>query len=228
MARRDILLVLGLLARPAMAVDLSDVQSDEGWTDRGTRRTDVGEAQLWVRPLPDAYCVRAAMPTEVPVERLLAVAADIPAHTRWSTQQLLRSEVLQEAPTGQTYWQYLDVPDWMLVSDRYWVVRGVTERPGPREARFTWIQLPHEDFVAADERARALSDDAIRLPITVGEWRFEVRGAQSWATYSNCADPGGRLPDWVVRFAATKTVPENLADLVREARRREAAVPVAE
>jgi hypothetical protein len=204
----------------AWAVAPADVRGSTGWKDRGTRKTDVGVVQLWSRELPEAYCVRAGLQTEVSVATLLEVAADIPAAPAWSTQDLVLSEVLGTDGPSVSYWQYLDVPTWLVVADRYWVVTGTRASLPDGAARFSWAQLPAEAHPEVDEAARARSDRALRLPVTVGEWSFEPREGGSWASYTNCADPGGRLPDWVVRFAATRTVPDNMADLVREARTR--------
>jgi hypothetical protein len=56
--------------------------------------------------------------------------------------------------------------------------------------------------------------------VNVGDWTFTPKGDTTTIRYRICTDAGGNIPRWVGEIAAKSTLPTNLADLVKEVRRR--------
>lgn len=194
-----------------------------GWTTSTTvtsaERDDIVVQTKIVQGLT---CVRGVVTVDVPAGTLLDVVADVPGHPAWSSERLLRSILLSPPGDVVDYWQYLDIPDWTLVSDRYWVARGETRR-GPVQSSFRFERIPgwQNAYPALATQLSAEFPGAVEAAPMFGAWVFEARTPTSTlATYHLCSNAGSSMPQWVQTAAATRTMPGTVADVIRAARKR--------
>ena len=61
---------------------------------------------------------------------------------------------------------------------------------------------------------------AISTTVNLGDWTFSPDAGQTRIRYRICTDAGGNIPGWLGQMAARTTLPTNVADIVREAKRR--------
>lgn len=194
--------------------------TSSGWDEVATRNSDVGPVRVFHKEIDGLPCLQGVLQTEVAPDQLLAVVMDIPGSLRWSSAGLAYSETIAQPGGAIHFWQYLDVPNWTLVADRYWILEG---RPESVEGgkRFRWRRLAAEStYPAVAAKARSHSSSVIEPPTNWGEWVFRPSGSGTEVQYRACADVGGSLPQSVQSWVATRTLPDTVADVVREARRR--------
>ncbi len=116
--------------------------------------------------------------------------------------------------------QVLDVPGWTMASDRYWVLRGERFTAGAAVG-YRWNRLDWQPvYPALVEELAQLAPKGVEPMTNWGRWSFVQGEAGTRATYELCSDAGGSLPAWLQRAAATRTLPDTMADVAREAARR--------
>ena len=202
------------------ASDVTDLLADAGWEHFDT--VSAGEAGLLVIDVKrlETPCLRVAARVDLPAEVLMDVVTDVPAAPQITRETLIASEVLRHSGDQMDYYQHLDVPGWTLAADRFWVLRGENiQRPeGPmfQWHRFEWST----DYPELAARLAAEHPSAIEPEVNWGAWTFEETDGTTHARYHLCSDAGGRLPRWVRKLAATRTIPATVEDVVRAARRR--------
>ncbi len=211
-----LLLSLAALAKPTHA----QIEA-ASWKQVASRDTDQGTVLVYSGMVAGMECFRGTGATPAPVAKLIEVATDIPAATRWSTAGLSHSEWLARNGSTLDYWQYLDVPAWTMSADRFWFVRS-TVQVGENLAWEKWDALlgggPH---TAKFAEVTAANPDAVEPRVNVGEWLFKADGAgNSLVEYMVCTDPGGSIPAAIQSAATRRTLPDTVADLVREAKKR--------
>jgi hypothetical protein len=212
-----------LLAAPAHGARPWD-QLDEptGWSRLAERDTDVGRIRVALRRLDGADCVQGALRTDVPLARLVEVVDDVPSAVRWNSAGLSASEVVGRGEGWMDVYQYMPIPDWTLVADRWWVLRGWSDAPKTGGARFRWERVDAEEAYPALAERLAVKGDNLEIAVNWGEWVFvPVQGTTLDVRYRVCTDIGGSLPRWIQRLATQRTLPDTIVDLVREAWRRE-------
>ena len=196
------------------------LETSAGWTSVSTRSSDIGPVQVYRKDIDGITCLQGVTTTPVSPQKLLDVVTDIPSSTRWSSATLAASDVVGRPGSRLHFYQYLDVPDWTLVADRYWVLEG---RPEPVSGgfRFRWNRLDAASaYPAVVAKAQAISSRVIEPPTNWGEWTFSATDGGTLVAYRACADVGGALPKDVQSWVATRTLPDTVADAVREAGRR--------
>ncbi|MBL8616128.1 MAG: hypothetical protein JNM72_11005 [Deltaproteobacteria bacterium] len=194
------------------------VTSDAGWVEVGRRTEDgIGEVILKHKKVGEVDCLQGLATVPEAPSALLAVAADVPSATKWSRWELVASKVISKGGGAVNYVQLLDNP--APIADRYWFLEG-RSLPGEEQARFTWRHIDPEAHPAVLAEIKNLRSSAVSTVVNVGEWRFTKGAAGTELRYRICTDAGGAIPRWAGEFAATRTLPSNLADLVLEARRR--------
>lgn len=154
---------------------------------------------------------RAEGVVDVGLMEIAAVLVDVPGRTEWVTR-LAESRLLEGDPFGrQTVYNRYALP-WPA-RDRDVVVSSeveVDEVAGRVFVRFRQAQSP-----LAPPR-----DGCIRVPLSEGEFTLKDTGRGSVAvTYTVRLDPGGWLPDWIVRIF----VRDAPADTLKRFRARVAA-----
>ncbi len=199
----------------------SDVIAESGWTQISTRdHKDAGTIQVYKKTVSGTACFKGRATTDLDPQVMLEVAIDIPGTVRWSSAGVAEGEILSQSGTNIDYYQYLDVPGWTFSSDRFWFLTGVIEQSGDT-TMFHWDRLvnggPHAQRY---NQVKAAHPDAIEPPVNVGGWQFTTTGASTLIQYYICTDTGGSIPAMVQNAATTRTLPDSVGDLVREARKR--------
>ena len=109
----------------------------------------------------------------------------------------------------------LDLPGWFeaRVTD--------TVKGGDGTISFRWRTFDWKTkYPALATEIAASHPKAVEPPVNFGEWRFVPKGSGSEVRYYVCSDTGGPLPKNVQEFAALQTLPDTVADLVIEGRKR--------
>lgn len=199
----------------------SELSSASGWSEVASRPSDVGKVTVYHKEIGGVPCLQGVTTSTQAPEKLLAVVMDIPSSTRWSSADVKISETLATTPSGAVhYWQYLDVPNWTMVYDRYWVLEGRASTSGDLR-RFRWTKLDSgAAYPAVVQRAQAREAGAVEPPVNWGEWTFQPKGGVTEVQYRACADVGGKLPLSIQQWVASRTLPDTVADVIREAGRR--------
>jgi hypothetical protein len=196
----------------------AELQAPAGWEEVGRKNVDgVGEVVIRHKKIQGQDCLEGSTSAAVDADALLAAASDIPAQPGWSTWQVRDSVKLSSGATSFDYYQVLDNP--FPVNDRYWFVRASITRKG-EERVFAWEALDPATY--GDTRAKVVSayPDAVETRINVGDWTFTPQAGSTRIRYRICTDVGGNIPSWAGEFAARTTLPTNLADIVKEVKRK--------
>ncbi len=205
-------------AGPETAVLEAAVRSEAGWAEVGVREEEgIGEVRLRHKRAGEVDCLEGSAQVSASVGQLLAVAADVPSATRWSRWELVASEVIDRKDGKVIYYQLLDNP--APIADRYWFLESVSTKT-ETSARFWWRHVDPAQYPEAQAKVLGLRANAIATTVNVGEWRFDQVAAGTQLSYRLCTDAGGNIPKWAGEFAATRTLPANIADVVKEAQRR--------
>jgi hypothetical protein len=133
---------------------------------------------------------------------------------------MLASRVIGHSGDSVEYYQHLDVPDWTMAYDRFWVLRGKAATEGTKRwfkwDRFEWRKAYPELATEIDTTYPGV----VEPNPNYGYWAFTPVSAGTELRYGLCSDTGGSLPGWLQKAAATKTLPATMADAVREAKKR--------
>ena len=201
-------------------MDFTALLADAAWTPlTTTRRTETGDVVVALKTIEGAPCLRGTMTvTGTSPNTLYDVVTDVPAAARFSSETLRVSRVLGRVDGKVHYYQHLDVPDWTLVADRFWVLEGWDASSGARRA-FRWQTFAWRS-VYPQVAAEVAASGAVEPTPNWGSWVFEGSDSGTRAVYVLCTNPAGSLPQWLAEAAATKTLPNTMADVAREAQRR--------
>ncbi|MDP7112360.1 MAG: hypothetical protein QGH45_10360 [Myxococcota bacterium] len=201
----------------------AEVQSIDDWIEHSVRQhDDAGAVRVLRTTLDEVYCFRAEATVDLTPKLLLGVALDFEGAIRWSGAGVTEAAQLSREGLTYDYYQYLDVPDWTLTKDRVWFLRGTVIRDGAALG-LRWERLEqggdhkeiYDDFFARHPKA-------IEVPVNVGAWMFTPSDDGTVVEYTICSVQGGNLPIKLGMQVTTTTLPDNVGDLVREARRRAA------
>ena len=197
-----------------------------GWTVLSTRQhPDAGAVEVRARTVGGVACFAAAATVDLPREALLGVATDIPSSVRWSTAGVQEAETFAKSAASLDFFQYLALPSWTLSADRFWFLHGIVERTATRSV-FRWDRLEAGGpYTARYEAVREAHPGAVEPPINTGGWVFTAAEGGTRVEYYLCSDVGGSIPVTVQTLATTRTLPDTVGDVVREARRRVAPQP---
>ncbi|RME29176.1 MAG: hypothetical protein D6798_00700 [Deltaproteobacteria bacterium] len=236
--------VLALLLLPAaQAADFDSLLSADGWEVAGSVDHEVlGAVTLAVKDVSGVRCLRGTARVDASARDMLGVVDDIDGARSWSTAGLSESRVLERRDGHVDYVQVLDVPDWTMAADRFWVLRSRTTTAPDGALVFRWDRFdwraawPELAAELAARHPRAVEPDP-----NFGAWVFRERPVAPAASsagpaggqavdaaggdagtelaYYLCTESGS-LPAWLQKAAATRTVPAAMADVVRAARRR--------
>ncbi len=198
----------------------SAIQSG-GWVHHATRKHDVvGKVEVYAKTVAGVECFQGVTTTTYTPEQLLEVAADIEGAMRWSTAGVTEAATLKRTDTLLDYFQYLDVPGWTMANDRFWFLRGHIVR-GDGAITFHWDRLVDGGpYAARYQQVIADHPDAVDIPMNVGGWVFTPVDGSTRIQYLICTNTGGSIPTAVQSVATTRTLPDNLGDIVREAAKR--------
>ena len=213
------LLLLGVVeaAEPAWATLLSE----DGWESLGTPSTkETGPIDLRLKTIGGDPCLRGEVTVSWRAEVLMDVVTDFKGAPQITSETLIASRLLGNKGGVLEYYQHLDVPNWTMASDRFWVLRGQRVTEGPTVS-FRWNRF--EWRTAYPDLAKQLDtehSDAVEPQVNWGQWQFTESPEGTQVRYYICSNPGGSLPEWVQKAAATKTLPNTMADIMREGKKR--------
>lgn len=208
----------------ASAANLDAALADADWallTEASTK--EIGPVILETKTIDGERCLRGRVTVDVATPHLLATVVDIPAALEFSRERLSASRLLGSDGDTLHYYQHLDVPNWTMIADRYWVLAG-SRRDAGSTVIFAWQRFDWRTRypALADSLARDHKSAVEPVP-NFGAWSFAPAEAGTTVTYTLCSNAAGALPEWIVRVAATKNFPNTIVDIVEEGRRRAAA-----
>lgn len=200
----------------------TELLSVDGWkVDTTIASTDAGDVLVLRKDIEHVPCFQARAQAGVPQQRLEEIVSDVRGHTRWSTSGLTESLLLGKTDGGFDYYQYLDVPNWTLASDRFWFVHGSLSHDATGAGLWKWQSL-HAGGTYKDQYSKIVADHsaAVEPPVNVGAWYFKTDGAgKTDVRYYLCTDSGGNLPAAIATAATRKTIPGTVIDLIRYAKK---------
>lgn len=212
-----------LLAPPAAAATTAEFRAGlantSGWGEVARKQVDdVGEILIRHKVIGGTDCLEGSTTAAVSPDVLLTISADIPGQPGWSSWKVPVSVTLKKTGSELDYYQVLDNPS--PIADRYWFLRGSYGKQG-EDRVFSWELLdPATTWPAALSEVKTRFPDAVMTAVNVGDWTFTPVGAETRIRYRICTDAGGNIPRWVGEMAAKSTLPTNVADAIREAKRR--------
>lgn len=213
-----------LAAAPASAMDarLQRLLGAEGWSVAGDAQHDLlGKVVLSLKQVDGTQCLKGSATVQARGETMLGVVQDIRGALRWSTAGLTDTRVLGQQGARVDYLQVLDVPDWTMAADRFWVLRGEKVDLADGGVSFWWDRFDwRAAYPSLATELDASLPKAVEPDPNFGAWTFTPAGADTRLDYYLCTESGS-LPYWLQKAAATKTLPAAMADVVREARRRD-------
>jgi hypothetical protein len=194
----------------------------DDWKPLADRKSELGAIQIYLAYLGEVPCLRATAELPVTPLQLVDVIADIEGALTWGDDALTVSQTLRSGPGWAVWQQQATMPSFTFLNDRFWFLHGVFEQRGD-----TWI-IRWEPATGPDvdaRRAAVLAADpkAVEPPVNYGGWTLTPAPGGLTGRYEVCIDGGGVIPMSLQRWATTNTIPRGLEDLVREAKRREAA-----
>lgn len=212
-----------LLLAPAWAVDpqtlWAGLEEAVGWEVVHRKHFDDVNVDVVVelKRIGGQPCLKATTSAAVSPDVLLHLASDIPNQPSWSTWKVPVAERLSGHGSSFDFVEVLDNP--YPVDDRIWFAKGSISRIG--ESRiFRWDRV--DAGSAYPDKLAELSvahPDLVETTVNLGDWTFTPDGELTTIRYRICTNPGGSLPQKAGEFAAKSTLPTNLADIVRQARR---------
>ena len=189
-----------------------------GWEVISNKDAEViGPVLVRHKVIQDRDCLEGSGAAPYSADLLLKLAADIVNQPSWSTWAVKASVKLTSGTSSFDYYQLLDNP--FPIHDRYWFVHATVQHDG-EERRFLWEAVDPKTRYP-DALAALLRDypDAVETAVNVGDWTFTPQGTTTRIRYRICTDVGGNIPDWAGEYAARTTLPTNLSDLVKQARK---------
>lgn len=203
----------------ALAEDWAALRSEEGWDSVYDKEVEIGEVVVFRKEIEGMGCLRAeAWSTQSP-EALLGVLWDVESAPSWSSNKLLVSEVLEPGDDRMVFWQQVDVPGWTLIHDRFWVL-AVDAIREPGKAGFRWSRAEASAWPVVTATAQAFDRNAKEVPLMWGEWLFLAEEDGTRVVWRGCQDVGGALPLWLQVWAAKRSLPAAVEDLVHAAEKR--------
>lgn len=221
MSMRSVFVAFSLLfPLSAFAVPSWSQITGSGWTNVTNVKNAAGDIAIETRKIDGLACYRGKTSvTGVSRDKLYEVVADIPGTLKWSTAGVTKAEVLGKSGATLEYFQYLDVPGWTFANDRFWFLKGTTEKTADSIV-FRWERLENGGAYSAKfTKVKTENPSAVEPPINVGGWSFA--GAEPvLVTYSICSDTGGAIPAGIQKAATRGTLPDTIRDAVVEAKKR--------
>jgi ribosome-associated toxin RatA of RatAB toxin-antitoxin module len=207
MARHPLIvaLLVALAHGPApKAQDPDQVQDEAPWKDAGTK-DGIALALRDNRQL-GAREVRATAEMPFPAAHVYAVVCDFSQYAEFVPG--VREARTLEGTSPADYVAYLRyAPQFLVVAARDVVLQvSGGERP---DGTFTCTWSAVEDRLPR-------TDSAVRMRLDTGSWVIApIDDGRTQVVYQVAVDPGGRLPGWLVRWGATRAMPDVMTAMRR-------------
>lgn len=211
------LVAIALAADPAAL--RAGLEDPSGWTVVETRQVEgVGPVEVRHKKVLGEDCLAGSTTAAVDADALLTAASDVEHQAKWSSWKVPVARRLSAPGAAFDYVQLLDNPS--PIADRFWFVHARTGTEGGVRY-FRWDQVDAATAYPTElAELRAKYPDAVSTRTNVGDWTFAPGAGGTRVQYRICTDAGGNIPRWVGEIAARSTLPTNIADLVKEVRRR--------
>ena len=211
-------MLVSLLSTAAIASPSHPQIAAATWSAVTTaKHAETGPIQVEKTRIVDTDCFRGVTQvTGLPPGVLLDTAIDVVGAVEWSSADLTQGKVLSRVGDRMTYFQYLNVPNWTLASDRFWFLEGEIQRDGAG-LHFRWDRLTQD--VPLRREILEAHPGAVEPPVNVGSWSFLEGTDGVKVTYVICSDTGGSMPRMLQNAATRKALPNTMGDVVRQARR---------
>jgi hypothetical protein len=179
---------------------------DDGWVQDANEKGVVVTTKT--EPGRNLPMFRGVSTLDAGVFEILAVLDDIHRYTEWMADCKNAHVVKQISELERIEYNRIGAP-WP-VSDRDTVIRSWVQgsaSKGDVWARFQSMSVPEAPTVAG----------VVRMPRLIGYYHLEVIDAgHTKVTYQVDADPGGLLPDWLVKLTSRKLPIETLVGLRKQ------------
>lgn len=202
----------------------AQMEAPDGWKEISrNEEKQVGTVVIRHKEIDGAPCLEGTTIATLTPDALLAASIDIPNQPSWSTWSLPASGKLGSGNESFDYYQVLDNP--FPIADRAWFLNGRVLRNGAERA-FAWEPIDPATHPTTWADVQARFPDAVVTRVNLGDWTFtpEADGTTR-IRYRICTDAGGNIPRWAGEYAATRTLPTNVGDIVREVSRRTRKTP---
>jgi hypothetical protein len=197
---RALLGTLLLLAPSAASGDWKPIITHDG--------IEVSELEAPERSMP---VFRGVGVIDASLADIVAVLGKIENHARWMSSCVEARLLRREGELVSYAYNRTDAP-WP-VADRDVVVRAETTVVVPG-------QEVHSVFRSVPDDGVPEARGVVRMPHLAGHWKLRALGAgRTRVEYQVDADPGGRLPKWLVRQASRNLPLETLQGLRKEVAR---------
>ena len=194
-----------------------ELYDSSGWSHSHTVDTDVGNIYVYKKEVGSLPCFQGKVATKIEPKILIEIAADAESAIEWSSADLTEAKELSRTKSYVEYYQYLDIP---IFSDRYWFARGYFETDG-KTLLFHWNKLDqggeHPEFYKEIQEKYPSAEETL---INIGGWVFTPEEGMTTIQYLICTHPGGSVPTMFQSVGTEQTLPNNLRDIIIEAKRR--------
>jgi hypothetical protein len=200
------------------------LDADAGWT---LLDADADGVALYQKSVT-GYAVLAykgVRPVAVRPQALFDTICDVPAHKAISNGVLAESVVLHRSESALHYYQVMESPAWMPISDRYWFLQSSIRRDiGGRAGHHkrAWNPLDASKYAEAHSAVVSRFPDAVQVTLNSGSW--EVQPGQtadsSLLIYRIFSHPGGNISDSVASQVSQRSLPENILKFEAAAKQR--------
>lgn len=217
-------------ALPAAASTLSTSQihalldADGGWT---LLDADADGVALYQKSVTGygVLAYKGVRAVAVRPQALFDTICDVPAHKAISGGVLAESVVLHKSSDALHYYQVMQSPAWMPISDRYWFLQSSIRRDiGGRVGHHkrAWNPLDASKYAQAHGAVVSRFPDAVQVTLNSGSWEVQPgkTAADSLLIYRIFSHPGGNISDSVASQVSQRSLPENMLKFEAAAKQR--------
>lgn len=199
----------------------SQLHSDAGWTL--THSEDGVQVYKKYIPAVGHTAWRGVMHVDASVDpkRIYAVVAN-PERMKRLNHAIAESKIVSKEGSVLTYYQVLEAPALVPISDRWWINRAIGRRNvdgSDRQFKRQWSSVPKGEL--DDVRATVASQypRAVEIPQTHGSWQImEGDDGGSLVIYTAVSDPGGGVPKSLAAKIAGHEIAGNIVHVVAAAK----------
>ena len=199
---------------------LRQLNDDAGWE---LKETLPDGRHYYEKNLPglDLVAVETAQKIDFKAKHILKSVEDVSRYGEFLTSaDAMECTLLRENANVIFGYQYLSIP---LVSDRHYVFKMRRQFVSAQGNEVVdWVLIPQDsEFKKIITEGKAKNSSLVYLDKGAGVWRVRRdKDGALWASYRLYMDPGGWIPDAIVRRANKSGLLNLFADAIVEAKRR--------
>lgn len=170
-----------------------------------------------------AWMGRTSLPETVSPAALLALLEDTGSHAQYN-RSLAASVVLDRTGGVTTFYQVVQTPNYVPLSDRWWIAQARNLHGAddpPARLRRIWATVPSTEMPTVGAHLATTYPKAIEIAFSAGRWELRPReDGSTEVIYCIVTDPGGAVPRSLSARFAGRSVSENLRAILRSAENR--------